>query len=398
MKKPILTIFYQFNPWNSSIGGIQTVICSFLKYAPKEFEVRLVGTGNSPQGLGEWQEKEFSGQLIQFMPLFYLPNDDIRGLIPTTIKYTAALWRKYFTSDFLHFHRLEPTLATWKLQGEKTLFLHNDIRQQMAAQTGKKAILWQYLPMGYFALERLLIPQFEQILSCNTKTTHFYQKKYPQIAHKITNIKNAVDGEIFYPLTSEEKEQQRKQLTQKLNLSPTTQFLLFAGRLHPQKDPLLLIRSLQALNDPNVHLLIAGDGELIPQVTAEIAQCHLSKQVTLLGCLTPDQLAALHRVASAFVLTSVYEGLPLVVLEALSCGTPVITTPCGETVNVLTANTGVVCAERTPEAIADSWRKVLSHPDNYPASACIRTAHPYQAQTVIIDIYEQMWRRWQKSD
>ncbi|NEO61240.1 MAG: glycosyltransferase family 1 protein, partial [Moorea sp. SIO4G2] len=42
MQKLILTIFYQFNPWHSSIGGIQTVIRSFIKYAPSEFEVRLV--------------------------------------------------------------------------------------------------------------------------------------------------------------------------------------------------------------------------------------------------------------------------------------------------------------------------------------------------------------------
>ena len=42
---PSLTIFYQFNPWNSTIGGIQTVIRSFIKYAPDDFDLQLVGTG-----------------------------------------------------------------------------------------------------------------------------------------------------------------------------------------------------------------------------------------------------------------------------------------------------------------------------------------------------------------
>ncbi|MGK7960372.1 glycosyltransferase family 4 protein [Crocosphaera sp.] len=395
MKKPSLTICYQFNPWNSSIGGIQTIIRSFLKYAPDTFEVRLIGTGNIRQKIGKWQDKEFAGKMVKFMPLFYLANDDIRGLIPTTIKYTAALWKKTFTSDFFHFHRLEPTLMTQQWQGEKTLFLHNDIRQQMGSQTGKKAILWQYFPNAYFTLEKNLISQFDQILSCNSETTQFYRTQYPTLAPKIMTIKNAVDGNIFYPLTPEKREQQRQQLAQTLNLPLTTQFLLFAGRLHPQKDPLLLIRSLKALNDANVHLLIAGEGELTPQLKAEINQCQLQPQVTLLGPVNPDKLATLQQIASAFVLTSVYEGLPMVVLEALSSGTPVITTPCGETPKLLSPNSGLVCDSRTPEAIAQTWRNLLSNPDQYPSEACVNTAHPYQAKTVITEVYQQMWTRWQ---
>ncbi|MDJ0731128.1 MAG: glycosyltransferase family 4 protein [Crocosphaera sp.] len=396
MKKPSLTICYQFNPWNSSIGGIQTIIRSFLKYAPEAFEVKLIGTGNEREKIGRWEEKEFVGKIIKFMPLFYLPNDDVRGLIPTSIKYTTALWGKIFTSDFFHFHRLEPTLMTKNWQGEKTLFLHNDIRQQMDNKTNKKAILWQYFPWAYFTLEKTVIPQFDQILSCNSETTQFYQEQYPTLASKIMTIKNAVDGNIFSPLTPQQKKQQRQQLAQELNLPLTTQFLLFAGRLHPQKDPLLLIRSLQALNNTNVHLLIAGEGELTPQVKAEINQCQLNQQVTLLGSVNQDKLATLQRIASAFVLTSVYEGLPIVVLEALSSGTPVITTSCGETPKLLTPNSGLVCETRTPEAMAQSWRKVLSNPDDYPSDACVKTAHPYQAKTVITEVYQQMWTRWQQ--
>ena len=118
-KKPTLTIFYQFNPWNSSIGGIQTFICSFLKYTPPEFEVRLVGTGGKNAAIGIWQEKEFAGRKIKFMPLIRVENDDIRHLIPTTLKYTAALFKHNFASDFMHFHRIEVALAAYGWQGEK---------------------------------------------------------------------------------------------------------------------------------------------------------------------------------------------------------------------------------------------------------------------------------------
>lgn len=396
MRKPVLTIFYQFNPWYTTIGGIQTVIRSFIKYAPSEFEVRLVGTGEPHLPSGAWQEAEFAGRELRFLPLFTLQNDNFRSLVPTTLKYTAALLGRSFASDFMHFHRLEPTLASLQWSGDKTLFIHNDIQKQMEATGDKNAILWRRLPAAYFALERLLVGQFTQILSCNTESVELYRQRYPAIAKRVAYVRNTVDNEIFYPLTLEEREEQRRILAQRLGLAEDTRFVLFAGRLHPQKDPILLVRSIAALKEPNIHLLIAGDGELADAVRSEIDQLRLSKRITMLGSLDQAELAELHRLCNAFILTSAYEGLPLVVLEALACGTPVVTTRCGETPKLLSADSGTVCEERTPVAIADALRKVLLHPDDYPMESCVQTAQPYGARTVITDVYSQMLCRWEQ--
>ena len=43
-----------------------------------------------------------------------------------------------------------------------------------------------------------------------------------------------------------------------------------------------------------------------------------------------------------------------------------------------------------------SWQQMLSNPDNYPSAACVSIAHPYQAKTVITEVYQQMWTRWQQ--
>jgi glycosyltransferase involved in cell wall biosynthesis len=397
MRKPVLTIFYQFNPWHSTIGGIQTVTSLFIKYAPSEFEVRLVGTGNDPtQPIGKWQEAELAGRAVSFLPLLRLQDDNVRSLVPTTVKYTAALIGRCFASDFMHFHRLEPTLAALNWPGDKTLFIHNDIQTQMKSVGNKKAILWRRFPAAYFALEGKLVNQFTQIFSCNTESLELYRQRYPAIAERVAYVKNTVDNEIFYPLALEEREEERYKLTQRLGLSQETRFVLFAGRLHPQKDPLLLVRSMAALNEPNIHLLIAGEGELVDEVRSEIGQLGLSKQVTMLGGVKQAELAQLHRICNAFILTSAYEGLPLVVLEALACGTPVVTTRCGETPRLLSADSGIVCEERTPVAIADALRKVLLHPDDYPVESCVRIAQPYGARTVVTDVYSQMWHRWER--
>lgn len=396
MRKPVLTIFYQFNPWHASIGGIQTLINIFLKYAPSEFEVRLVGTASdSNQILGKWQQAEFAGREISFFPLLTLENDDVRTLIPTTVKYTAALLGHNLSSDFMHFHRLEPSLVTMNWQGEKTFFIHNDIHTQMKTVSDQKAILWRRFPAAYFALESLLIRQFSQILSCNTDAAKFYQQRYPNLKDRIAYIKNSFDNEVFYPSSQAQKVLNRRELALKLGLAEDTRFILFAGRLHPQKDPILLIRAFASLNQPDTHLLIAGNGELAAPMRQEITQLGLSSQVTMLGAMSQLELAKLHRLSSAFVLSSAYEGLPLVVLEALGSGTPIVTTRCGETPKLLSADSGIVCQERTPECIADALCRILLHPEDYPIESCVKTAQPYAARTVVRDVYGEMFNRWE---
>lgn len=397
MREPVLTIFYQFNPWNATIGGIQTLINTFIKYAPSEFKVRLVGTGNEKNPtLGRWQEAELSGREISFLPLFTLQNDNVRSVIPTTLKYTAALMGRSFASDFMHFHRLEPTLAALNWQGEKTLFIHNDIRTQMQAADNKKAILWRRYPAAYFALESLLVRQFNQILSCNTESTQWYKQRYPSMSDRIAYIKNSFDNEVFYPLTRNEREAKRRELAYSMGLGEETRFVLFAGRLHPQKDPLLLISAFATLDAPNVHLLIAGDGELAGEIREQIRKLELSNRVTMLGAVPQKELAQLHRICNAFVLSSAYEGLPLVVLEALASGTPIVTTRCGESPNLLATDSGIVCEERTPVCIADALRKILHHVEDYPMESCVRTAQPYAARTVVRGIYDEMLTRWEQ--
>lgn len=395
MRKPVLTIFYQYNPWKATIGGIQTIINSFIKYAPDEFEVQLVGTtNNSEHSIGQWHEAEFLGKKLFFMPLLNLQDDNVRKKVPTTLKYTAALMGKHFRSDFMHFHRLEPTLVSLPWPADKTLFIHNDIHQQMVSKDYKDAILWRRFPKLYFSLEHLLVNQFSQILSCNSDSVALYKARYPDAAHKVNFVRNSVDSEVFYFSNSDDRNLERLQLARELNLLPDTRFLLFAGRLHPQKDPLLLLRSVAALHDSSIHLLVAGEGELASAMHSEITKLGLENQVSMLGAVGKNELARLHRSSNLCILTSIYEGLPLVVLEALSCGTPVVTTNCGETPKILGTGSGVVCQERTPAAIADSIREVLSNPESFRPENCAQVAQPYKASQVIADVYSDMLSRW----
>lgn len=396
MRKPVLTIFYQFDPWSSSLGGIQTTIRSFVKYAPETFDIQLVGVEDDPrQSVGTWREEELCGRALRFLPLFVQENDNFKSFVPVTIKYTAALTGKKFTSDFMHFHRLEPTIASRAWRADKTLFIHNDIQKQMDSRDNNKAILWRRIPSVYFALERMVMNQFTEVLSCNTSSAEFYRQQYPSISKRVRYLRNTVDEEVFFPFSPDEREANRITLTQKLGLSKETRFILFAGRLHAQKDPILLVQSMARLNVPNVHLLIVGEGDLGEAVRTEIGRLGITAQVTMLGAISQVDLAYLQRLCSTFVLTSAYEGLPLVALEALACGTPVVTTRAGETPKLLRPGSGLVCEEYTPESVAAALNRILTQPEAYPVEACLRSSEPFNARSVVHEVYSHMMQRWE---
>ena len=399
MRKPVLTLFYQFNPWNSSIGGIQTIVRSFIKYAPLEIDIRLVGTGvGDPQmQSGQWHYTEFANRKLEFFPLFDLSEDDnVRRLLPTSVRYTLALLKRDLSSDFMHFHRLEPAIAALRWQGHKMMYIHNDIHQKFKAANPSQSTLWRRFPWLYFSLEKLLISQFDAILSCNSESTQLYKELYPDIAQRISYVRNAVDDEIFYSVSSQSRNKCRQELAHELALSPESQFFLFAGRLHPQKDPLLLVQAVKLLQNSTAHLLIAGEGELASALRKEITRLNLTNRVSLLGAVNQTRLSTLYRAANAFVLSSVYEGLPVVALESLACGTPVITTRAGDTPNLLTLETGIVCDQRSAEAIAQAMETLLNCPEHYPPEACTQAAKPYCGRQVIGRIYADILQLWEQ--
>ena len=98
----------------------------------------------------------------------------------------------------------------------------------------------------------------------------------------------------------------------------------FIGRLHHQKNPLLLAEIARLA--PALRFLIVGDGELAPALRQRVRELSLQDRFTFLGSLPhADALRALTR-ARCMVLPSLWEGLPMAVIEAMHLGLPVVAT------------------------------------------------------------------------
>jgi glycosyltransferase involved in cell wall biosynthesis len=75
---------------------------------------------------------------------------------------------------------------------------------------------------------------------------------------------------------------------------------------------------------PDTHLVICGTGALLPDLRKAAKQLGVEKQVTFTGLISNDLVADYNRAADVFVLPSLLEALPTVAVEALACGTPVV--------------------------------------------------------------------------
>ena len=100
------------------------------------------------------------------------------------------------------------------------------------------------------------------------------------------------------------------------------------GRFVEQKGQLLLVEALARANAvlPGLHLTLVGDGELRADVEAAIAAHRLESQVTITGWVDEARVRAELAAAHVLVMPSFAEGLPMVIMEAMAAGRPVIAT------------------------------------------------------------------------
>lgn len=175
-------------------------------------------------------------------------------------------------------------------------------------------------PSGYFgpiftAYKRFILPGVlraaAKVIVLSKDQGALLRARYRVAPERIVVVPNAVGADFFCDPTQ--------------SPSHSGPFrLLFVGRLAPQKNVALLLRSMAEVTG-STELVIVGDGEQRAMLQDLLAELNLPN-VRMIGPKTGDDLIAWYRWADAFVLTSEKEGMPLVLLEAMAGGLPVIGT------------------------------------------------------------------------
>ena len=171
----------------------------------------------------------------------------------------------------------------------------------------------------------------DKIIAVSGATSRDLQNVLNIPKDRIRVIYNAPDP-IFMQSSVSEDQHQRRLLEDRYQVNYP--YLLYAGTIRAQKNVPRLVEAFAVLRNDlashpvykNLRLVIIGD-ELskYPQVRRAVIQSKMESLVRFLGFVPVETLRAFYKSAAAFVFPSLYEGFGLPPLEAMACGTPVVT-------------------------------------------------------------------------
>ena len=165
-------------------------------------------------------------------------------------------------------------------------------------------------------------------VAVSPETAAFARKRNEVDEHKLIVITNGIELGRFHPEPTA-----RERVRRELGIDAGAWVFGTVGRVAPEKNHALLLRAAAPLLGPQHRLVLAGDGPLMGSLKELVAELKIGAYTHLLGARgdVPDVLNAL----DVFVMSSSTEGLPLVVLEAMATGLPVVSTRVGGIPDVL---------------------------------------------------------------
>jgi glycosyltransferase involved in cell wall biosynthesis len=137
----------------------------------------------------------------------------------------------------------------------------------------------------------------------------------------------------------------------------------YVGRFVAIKDLATLVRAFARVagKRPDAVLLLAGDGPVRPDVEALVAALTLQKQVRLAGWI--EDLAPLYATMDICALSSLNEGTPIALIEAMAAGKAVVATAVGGVADVVEhERTGLLVPPQNPEALAEALVRLAADP------------------------------------
>jgi glycosyltransferase involved in cell wall biosynthesis len=213
--------------------------------------------------------------------------------------------------------------------------------------------------------------------------------QYDHVApDKVVTILNGIELQRSQSALTQE------QAREKLGLAADRKVLVCVGRLVEQKGHTYLLQALAELKQrwPEIHLLVAGDGDWRQRLEAEAASLQLQPHVSFLG--TRSDIADILRAADIYVMPSLWEGLALALLEGMAAGLPVLATSVGGAPDVLGDGAfGRLVAPGKADLLVQALDGLLSSPQlrQQLANAARQRAQDYDAGKMVAAV-SQIYR------
>ncbi len=181
-------------------------------------------------------------------------------------------------------------------------------------------------------------------------TENMKRKMENNCSRNIHVIPNGIDFEKFQGLSKE-------LIRKKFSFASNDLILIYVGRFRKEKGHIYLIESMRHIKQEinEVRLILCGDGPEEEEMRNLVKKFGLEGTVQFFGKVTNERIPEFLAAADIFILPSLTEGFPNVLLEAMASGLPIITTDVdGVSEIIQEGNNGYIIPPRSPEKIAEA--------------------------------------------
>jgi glycosyltransferase involved in cell wall biosynthesis len=236
----------------------------------------------------------------------------------------------------------------------------------------------------FILLEQLTAPITDKLIVVSPLNTEKGLRDNIARPEKYITIRSGIDLEHF-----RQPERSREAVRGELGIPQDAPVVGTVTRLSAQKAPLDFVAAAAEVAEqrPDVHFVVVGDGPLRAEVEAEIAAQGLSERVHLTG-LRRDVPDLMHSF-DLFALSSLWEGLPRVLPQAMAAGLPIVATAVDGNAEAVTDGVnGFLTSPGNPQAFAEALLELLAAPELAArmGQAGLERVEEFSARQMVSDI------------
>lgn len=187
---------------------------------------------------------------------------------------------------------------------------------------------------SYYMQQKPLLSISDRIITVSQELVNDLRRWYGKsIATKTVPVFNGIDPEVFRP-----DPQARKTIRTKFQIQDNEILLMTSGALNKEKGHHLAIESMLYLQRevPNTKLMIVGSGEFRPLLERQVQDNGLQESIIFTGFIPNHEMVKYYNAADIYLMPTLrIEGLPFVLLEAMSCAKPVVATHIGGNTSII---------------------------------------------------------------
>ncbi|MGE5305028.1 MAG: glycosyltransferase family 4 protein [Alphaproteobacteria bacterium] len=210
----------------------------------------------------------------------------------------------------------------------------------------------------WFLLEKLILPAADRLISLSSTMTEAVRK---HVRYPIAQVRTIYHG-VSDKFRVESNYANLTHTRAKYHLPE--RFILFVGRLYPEKNFAVLAQAFARVKDKMPHrLVVAGQPRYKFKGDIDLLQeLDIEDRVDFLDYVPNDELPRIYNLADCFVNPSLYEGFGLAQVEAMACGCPVIAANTGA-IPEITGGAAILFDPHSPQELSQAILKVTCEPD-----------------------------------